>query len=258
MPAVVEVAPVVPSVLDILTFNTWGLPSPIAQDRRGRFPLISRFVAESGADVAGLQEVWRGALGLLSLDHLRVPDRGIDTGLVLVTPHPVEGLAVHAYAAERGFDAMKSKGVLQARVDMPKAGLVEVFVTHLQAGGGDKNARVRAAQARELLERVETVDVPVIVLGDFNLHAGNGVDERTWARLQAAGLTDAAFSVGEEGPTYLASDQRFDHVYLRDGGDVRLQATAAQVVPYDDDPLTVAPQRLSDHQPVRVRADVLR
>jgi endonuclease/exonuclease/phosphatase family metal-dependent hydrolase len=244
------------SALEILTMNTWGLPNPIAKDRRGRFPLIAKYLEQSGADIAGLQEVWRGALSLLSLEGLAVPDGGIDTGLALVTPHTVKAIGVEAYDAERSVDALKSKGILQARLGVPEVGDVEVFVTHMQAGGGTKNAKVREAQAAQLLERVNAAQGPAVVLGDFNLYAGNETDERTWSTLQAAGLVDAAVAVGDMSPTYLDSQQRFDQVYLRDGGAVRLTAAEAHVVRYDDDPETAAPPRLSDHQPLRVKARV--
>ena len=50
--------------LSVVTFNAWGLPAPVANDRRGRVPRIARWLEEQGYDVAGLQEMWRGAMRL--------------------------------------------------------------------------------------------------------------------------------------------------------------------------------------------------
>ena len=66
--------------LDVLTLNTWGLPTPVAWDRRGRMPDIAQLVTDDAPDVVGLQEVWRGALHLLDLDLVR-PDLAGDSGL---------------------------------------------------------------------------------------------------------------------------------------------------------------------------------
>jgi endonuclease/exonuclease/phosphatase family metal-dependent hydrolase len=240
------------AAVTILTFNTWGLPEPIAHDRAGRFPAIAEYLEHEAPDLAGLQEVWHGSLSLLhGLDGLFAPERTQgDSGLALWTHHDVSAFAVTPFAASRGLDAWKSKGILEATVDLPDEGPVEVFVTHLQAGPGPRNATVRAAQIDELLAAVARTSGAAVVMGDFNLYDGDATDAASLGRLVAAGLVDAATATGCEAPSYTTSSDRFDRVYLR-GGD--LLPDAVEVVAYDDDPATEAPPPLSDHFPVRVR-----
>ena len=131
--------------LRVATFNTWGLAYPVASPARElRFPRIEAALEALEADVVGLQEVWRGAWGLLDLGpRLHQLRHGGDTGLALVSPHPVSHMQTHAYDDARGIDAVKRKGVLSARVHLPGADPVVVTVTHLQAGGGLRNAQIR-------------------------------------------------------------------------------------------------------------------
>jgi endonuclease/exonuclease/phosphatase family metal-dependent hydrolase len=230
--------------LSVVTLNAWGLPEPIARDRAGRMPKIARWLDEQGFDLAGLQEVWRGARGLLPL-RLSIPDAREDSGLALQTPHAVDHLDLHAFQAERGLDALKSKGVLVA--DVTKGGdTFTVAVTHLQAGGGERNAGVRSAQVDEILGVLERSEHPVVLLGDFNLYADEAVDGRTRDRLDAEGFVDAAEAVGATGGTYPGLKDRFDRVFVRGGC---VEPRSAEVL----DRLA-----LSDHHPVRVEMVVRR
>ena len=245
------------SVLDVMTLNTWGLPYPVAAvSRKSRFPSINHYLATAGVEIAGLQEVWHGALGLLHLDGVTVSRAEGDSGLALVSSWPVDDVQAHTYGEARGFDRFKSKGVLQARVDVPGTGPVWVFVTHLQCGTGDVNASIRAQQARELMSVVSSAEGPAIVLGDFNWARNNALDESTWMMMQAGGLADAATSLGNDQSTYLPWQQRYDRVYLRSGDGVDLSPALAWVVPYTVDSESGDPPVLSDHQPLRVRISV--
>lgn len=180
--------------LDLLTLNTWGLPYPVAKVRRAvRFPRIQRFLQETSVDIAGLQEVWDGARHLLDLPGLRFGQRrNGDTGLALWSRLPLTDVQETVFRVSRGFDRIKHKGILRARVEVPDAGSVWVFVTHMQAGGGSANARMRATQADQLLGEISQVVGPAVVLGDFNLSAARPIDRKTGACFEAAGLLDAA------------------------------------------------------------------
>ncbi len=238
-------------LLRLLTLNTWGLPMP---DRRARFDRIRAYLAATGADLVGLQEVWRGAHRLLELEGLRRPARGSgDSGLALLTDHEVSQLACTPFSVARGVDGLKRKGVLEARVEVPGAGPLWVFVTHLQAGRRPAHAEVRSRQIDELLERVEAVEGPAVVLGDFNLHAGRARDVESAGRLGAAGLVDAAEQAGQLATTHAGDGARHDRVLLRSGGGVRLDAERVEVPGYGGE-LPV----LSDHQPVVVHLRVTR
>lgn len=234
---------------DVVTMNAWGLPEPIAPDRRDRLPLIADFVRERTPDLVAFQEVWRGAVSLLGLDGLRREGRDGDSGLALWSPHPVRDVRAHTFRAARSVDAWKDKGVLAATVDFPDLGVVRVLVTHLQAGDGSRNAAVRAAQVEQILSLVD--DRPTMVLGDFNFYVDEPLDVASAGRLAERGLVDAAVHLGSIEPTYPGSSHRFDQVWL-----AGLVPTALEVIAYDDDPRTRNPPRLSDHRPVRVGIEV--
>jgi endonuclease/exonuclease/phosphatase family metal-dependent hydrolase len=245
------------SVVRVVTLNAWGLPEPIAHDRSERFPLINDWLTAAGADVIGLQEVWRGADRLLRLAGVVHPPNRRDSGLMLASRWPISGLTLTRYRQERGFDAWKSKGLLEAVVDTP-AGPLRAFVTHLQAGAGPKNASVRRSQVEELAVRVEASPEPVLLMGDLNFYSREPTDLASRSRLADAGLSDAAATMGAEQATFDRLGQRFDHVLYKGNAGHRVVARDARVVPYDLDPNTDAPPPLSDHHPLAVSLEVSR
>lgn len=243
--------------VEVMTFNAWGLPAPVSRDRKSRFEAISDYLTAEALDLVGLQEVWAGSLGMLRLDGLFTPGvEAGDSGLGLLTTHEVRRGELEPFAASRSLDALKRKGVLHTEVDLPAAGETRVVVTHLQAGASEANGRVRRAQVEQLLASMAGADGPALVMGDFNFYEDNAEDRATRRRLEAAGLRDAAEATGNREGTYVGLEERFDRVFLRDGGGVSLCAAAVEVVRYDDDPRTRDPRFLSDHHPVRVRVGV--
>jgi endonuclease/exonuclease/phosphatase family metal-dependent hydrolase len=233
-------APEVP--LSVVTLNAWGLPRPVASDRRGRLPRIAGWLEERGYDVAGLQEMWRGAMRLFpwSRGGLTAPQAGGDSGLAILTPHEVQSKRLHAYEAERGFDTFKAKGLLLAELAVDDGREVTVGVTHLQAGGGRRNAEVRALQVDEMLTALGDSSRATVLLGDFNLYAGEPVDQQTWQRLEAEGFVDVAAVAGATGGTYPGRADRFDRIYVRDGAQRCWVTRSAEVLESD----------LSDHRAV--------
>lgn len=231
--------------LEVLTYNTWGLPEPVARDRATRMPSIARMVREEPGDVVGLQEVWHGALRLLDLELLRSDEAG-DNGLALVTSHPVRDQRVVAFTAESGVDRMKSKGALASTVSLPELGDTRVVVTHLQAGPGERAAQVRARQVETVLSLAGDEAQPAILLGDFNLHAASETDQATARRLAERGWGDVALQDGDPRPTYIGKNERFDRILVR-AGPSRCLTTLSVDVPQIE---------LSDHLPVRAMLGV--
>ncbi|MCB9664971.1 MAG: endonuclease/exonuclease/phosphatase family protein [Alphaproteobacteria bacterium] len=236
--------------LDVLTLNAWGLPAPIAPHRPARMAAIGRWLDELDVDVVGLQEVWTGAAPLLPAELVRAHLPG-DDGLALRAA-ALSGVATLRFHHARGFDAFKRKGALRARI-ATGAGEVWVVDTHLQAGHGRANGRVRAAQLAELVAWLDEVDGPVVLLGDLNLDDARPEDALALERLDRAGFRDAATTLGHLQATYPGNGHRYDRILLRDGAVLALQAEDLAVLAYDDDPHTAAPTRLSDHLPVRAR-----
>jgi endonuclease/exonuclease/phosphatase family metal-dependent hydrolase len=237
--------------LEVATLNTWGLPYPVsAIAPRERFPRIERYLDRIDADIVGLQEVWRGARRLLRVPGLHLRESPHDTGLALVSPHPVRAMHEARYTEGRGVDRLKTKGVIWAEVDTPAAGRVSVFVTHLQAGPGPDNAAVRAAQVSQLLTHTRTTALPAVLLGDFNFDPDEPADRAAAGALAAAGFADAAAQIDREAATHPGDGHRYDRVYLRSGLRRALHARAARV------DATPPEGPLSDHLPLRVEVSV--
>jgi len=231
----------------VATLNAWGLPFPVARGRARRLPAIARFVERSGFDVVGLQEVWNGARRHLSLPGLLFPNRVHgDSGLALVSSHPASAPRVTPFQHATGPDALKHKGVLSSQVELTRHRKLWTLVTHLQAGRGAKPARIRQQQVGVVLDVIEHLPGPAVVVGDFNFY-DTPEDRDSELRLKSAGLVDAAAREGETSPTYVGSDHRFDRVFLRSEDGVELKPVAANVIHYGG-PL---PQ-LSDHRPLHV------
>jgi len=238
-----------PDTVSVATLNAWGLPFPIAAHRHSRLPAIARFLERGGFDVVGLQEVWDGAQKHLSAPGLLYPPPKGDTGLAVASPHHATPPIVRHFTSARGFDALKKKGVIASKVTLPGKGDLWMVVTHMQAGGGPKNARVRSEQVGDVLDVVAGLEGPAVVVGDFNLY-DEPTDHDSLARLLDAGLVDAAEAQGAIAPTYRTGTERFDRVFTRSTDTVRLSAVSAQVIQYGGDvPL------LSDHHPVHVELD---
>ncbi len=245
----------VPSDLDLLTVNLWGLPWPFARARLQRKRRLAAHLAERSYDVVGIQELWWPWRSAFEVPALRLPRSRRDSGLALAGRLTArEDVRVAHFRHHGGPDWLKRKGVLWAEVETANGSTLRVGVTHLQAER--RHAHIRARQVDELLAHVDAQRGPLVLMGDFNLHAENEEDCRSAERLEAAGLVDAALALGRLEPTYGVArpyqrgrGQRFDRVYLRAGARTSLRPLDAEVI-------GVAGGPVSDHHPVRVRVRV--
>lgn len=232
--------------LHVLTLNTWGLPAPLAPDRAGRLRLAADWIADLDPDVVALQEVWRGAVPHLPRRMARSAHRG-DDGLALGARRALEEVSSLRFTRARGFDALKQKGALRARVEGTALWVVS---THLQAGAGAHNARIRRHQVDELIAWLAPLAQPVILLGDLNLEAADATDLATAAHLAAEGFVDLPEQLGVLEGTYPSNGARYDRVLARGRGGWRVEAESAEVVSWDA-PRFATP--ISDHLAVGVR-----
>lgn len=116
-----------------------------------------------------LKKTWRNAGHETTLvgDGRPLFDNG---GVDVVTRLPVLEQHATEYSKARGFDRLADKGAVHARVRANNGQPIDIFASHLQAGGG--NASIRAHQLGELrdfISRHSDPDVPFLVLGDMNL-----------------------------------------------------------------------------------------
>ena len=117
----------------------------------------------------------------------------MDAMLLILSRHPLVSTHEHTFTKAIGVDAYATKGVLHARAWLhgEENCAVDLFATHLQAGGGEEGAVVRSLQTREVAAFVDaqrgSVIPPAVVAGDFNINGrtsdGNGTTGARYAEM---------------------------------------------------------------------------
>jgi hypothetical protein len=246
--------------LDVLTYNVHGLPPEITlDDTTDRMTQIGPLL--ESYDLMGLQE------DFIEDNHtILAAGSGHSTqrwfGDVLDERVYGSGLAVFADLAEiehhhehyddcNGFledssDCMASKGFQMLRLELAQGIEVDVYNSHLEAGGGEDDVAARESNVHQIIAAMEALSDgrALMFLGDTNLHE---IDEEDLPLLELwqeeIGWVDACETVECEEPG------RIDRVLLRSGGGVTLEATAWSLEPefFDDEGVP-----LSDHDALSV------
>ena len=102
----------------------------------------------------------------------------MDAMLLILSRHPLVSTNEYTFSKAIGIDAYAAKGVLHARALLhgEEACAVDLYSTHLQAGGGDEGSRVRSAQTIEVAKFIDAQRrgggkiLPAVVGGDFNIN----------------------------------------------------------------------------------------
>ena len=235
--------------VSLLTVNAWGLPAPIAPPRKPRLADVGRWITGRQDDFVAMQEVWDGAVKHMDLPGMvRSSGRG-DDGLAFRTSWTVESTAQGRFERARGWDGFKQKGWLRAQRRAEDGTPLCLVVTHMQAGKGRANGRVRASQVVEVLEAVSGCEGPLVVMGDFNLDERRPEDELALRRLTQAGLSDAGRVTQNLRGTWGPDAFRFDRAYVRGGDGWAIEPRSVEVF----DPSSLSEGRApTDHAPVRV------
>lgn len=212
---------------------------------------VDRFWARSG----GLDQPaeFVDALGVyacygVNLDH--EPDghatKQHQYGNAILSAYPILSCENTLLPTAEGWE---QRGLLEVRVDIPGVGEVAVLDTHLQtgrAGEEDEAARQRAEQAEAVADRVAELDLPVILMGDFNADPdAEEVSSLLGADSDLQDGWDVAGGDGSDGFTTPASpdedaSRRIDYILAT--SDVEFQSVEVPVT--DDTRVT------SDHLPV--------
>lgn len=219
---------------EVLTYNVQGLPDELSESetptdvRMGQIaPFLDAF------DLVGVQEDF---------------DEGNDALLTALATQPVkewfgEVLDGHVYPAglgmlsrvgelvaveERhyavcngvlsdGSDCLASKGFLALRLGVG-AGSMDVYVTHLDAGGAPEDSDARSTQIDELLASIDgwSAGHAVLLMGDTNLRPSDPPDAVLLERFADDGLRDVCVELGCE------EQDHIDRFLLRDGDDTAL------------------------------------
>ena len=243
-----------------LSYNVHGLPEAVTgDDTAGRIaqiaPLLEPF------DLIGLQEDW-------DADNHAVLDAAVShetreyfdekveegryygSGLALFARWPETALLEQHYSTCSGLldgasDCLASKGFVALRLRLGQ-GELDVYNTHMEAGGGEEDDVARAVHVDELLAAMAGFSAgrAILFMGDTNLHGDDPEDAPLIAKLmEGAGLLDGCEAVGCEDPG------RIDKMLFRDGEGVSLSPTSWEVAPGFVDEQGVD---LSDHEPIHM------
>ena len=252
-------AAAVESSLTVVTYNVHGLPSFVTgDDTPGRMRAISPRL--SGFDLVGLQEDFMPDAHALLVGAARQPARArfdatltgrfYGSGLTWLSHRPVLLRAEEHFRAYSGIidganDGMASKGIQLVRVALAPGVELDVWNTHMDAGGGESDQRARADQLEQILSamRARSEGRAVVFVGDTNLSERRPADQAALRRfLDATGLRCACLATRE------SCCARIDRILWRSGIGVELRAVewgvASGFVDAEGRPL-------SDHEPIR-------
>ena len=189
-----------------VTLGLWnpGAGSPDVMKRARLIPAWIREAAAEDFDCIVFAEAFDDEARALIVEGLRPDyphatrvvgeDEGLeqDGGVLIVSRWPLSREAQIEFDDAGGSDAYSEKGCIYARVDRPDRS-VHVFGTHLQAGTGAENRRLRSRQLAQMARFVESRDVPadepVVFAGDFNVNAHED-DGELEAMMETLGATE--------------------------------------------------------------------
>lgn len=234
-----------PVELSLLSYNTHGLASWIVDDEPElRFPRISALL--DAYDVALIQEDWSHHEALVEAASHQLIERGNDSRLWLARILPIFGgsglttlvrsrawlvqIGKEPYGVCAGWlgganDCFATKGFLYVRLRFSGGRVLDIYQTHLDAGGSAEDQAAREHQLAQLAHRIRSLseDGPLVLAGDFNLRAE--VPEQRAALdafTQSLALRDSG-----AGPAPGSGWRTLDYVFYRPGRDVELELLEA-------------------------------
>jgi len=219
----------------VLTYNVHGLPAAITgDDTTGRMGEIAPRLGSW--DILGLQESFdadnHDILTEVSSHDTRLwfgemlPDRFYGSGLaVLARAALVDHQHTH-YSACNGVtdgasDCLASKGFQAVRLSMGTS-TIDVYNTHLEAGGGEADNEARQTHVDEVLASINgwSAGQAIVFTGDFNLRPSDPEDLPLIVQLlDEGGLSDSCIETG------CAETDHIDQILFRSSDSLALEAT---------------------------------
>lgn len=95
-------------------------------------------------------------------------------GVATLSSYPILSCENHFLPTTEGWE---QRGLLDTRIDVPDVGEVAVLNTHLQSnasGEAEEAGNQRQAQSAAIAQHIETIEVPVILMGDLNAEVDSG------------------------------------------------------------------------------------
>jgi endonuclease/exonuclease/phosphatase family metal-dependent hydrolase len=205
----------------LLTYNVHGLPPIVTgDDTTARMTAIGPLL--NGFDVVGLQEDFMPENHTILEDaanyslEIWFPEKDVETrvygsGLaVFANLVEVEVYKEHYTACngtiDAGSDCLAAKGFLMVRAELAPGIEVDLYDTHLDAGGSSADDEAREVQVDQLIASMNTRSAgrAVIFMGDTNLSADDP-DESPLLDyfVSEASLTDSCAAVGCAEPNHI-------------------------------------------------------
>lgn len=256
-----------------LNLHTWQEPDQLA-----KFDRIADFIAANGVEIVCLQECAQNrdsallADGMLREDNAarliqeRLRARGMEYAMAWDWAHYgwdrwEEGIAVLSRLpmidsesrwvseSRSRADALGSRKVLRARIEVPGFGPVDAYSAHLSWASAGLPTQVTALL--DWIDDTETGAAAVIVAGDFNDEPG-GVG---YEAMRAAGFGDAFEAAPPDSPPTATGrafvtttwNTRIDHIWTRPGTGRLAPVSTRIVFAGDGEPV------VSDHYGILVR-----
>ncbi|MBM3267578.1 MAG: sphingomyelin phosphodiesterase [Candidatus Sericytochromatia bacterium] len=242
--------------LRLLSYNVFGLPAPLGKELKKRFAAIPQAIA--GHDVVGLQETFTGESERILesgvYPHAYRQDKGTlfhpqSSGLTILSKYPLGDIRFRPFRKCATTDCLAQKGVLFARLDVPKVGPVDIYDTHFQAHAPYEQVRVEDVKDLVTFFKENDQGHPAFFLGDFNMLE----DEDAYGHFkEMLGPIDAFRKANPTDPGYTADPgnpwrdrarapegERIDYVFYLPGRDVDVEVLDSRV--------TLKDQPLSDH-----------
>jgi endonuclease/exonuclease/phosphatase family metal-dependent hydrolase len=229
-------APATSGDLTVLTYNVHGLPAAITgDDTPARMVDIGPKIADW--DIVGIQEDFDSDNhqtlmdGAQPVDHRWFDDtlegRFYGSGLsVLATPAIIDHQHTHFSAChgitDASSDCLASKGFQAVRLAVGETS-IDVYNTHLEAGGGEEDNAARQIHVDEILASLSgwSAGQAVIFTGDFNLRPSDAADGPLIAQLvNEAGLTQACTALD------CPEADHIDKILFRSSDEIALTATS--------------------------------
>lgn len=241
--------------LNLMTYNVWGLQGPLGVRQKERMSQIGPAVRFH--DVVAMQETFSRHSGLVGrlADYtyqLKGSDGGLlrgGSGLTMLTSHAILAKDFVPFKQAAGADRISQKGVLFMRIQVAGTGPVDIYNTHLAAGGPE----FKDHNVDTVVQMVKRNDrgYPTFIMGDLNLTP----DEAPFRRMvQLLDLRDAYAErhPGQTGATASPQNtnhqptdpaERIDYILVRRNDRFDIAITSAEVGMTE----TIKGQHPSDH-----------
>lgn len=226
------------STMKFLAYNVCLLPpyeaflsgEPLTH-RRTRYTALNRYLKPllMNADVVVFCEMFRYTFpsdqpierikdGLEGLGyHVVETDlrdgSAVNSGVVVASRLPIVSSVYHRFESSIGDELLAAKGFYEVVVRTADDAVVLLYGTHMQAHLGAENARVRAAQLRQIKTAMDSATVryrptATLLLGDLNIDGPLSADDADaydeYVNLMATfpGFTDTALRTGGDLATW--------------------------------------------------------